>query len=168
MAEWQPRAEAVALADSTAFRELQCSLNAFGHSNAKTKLRSLQATAQKSLEIVMDMDGQAATSVPSALPDTLQLIKQELDSISNELWIKLQPLVSSLTAWRKAVLFTGDCCRSDADAPQMSRPVRLFVDQKFVVDVFDSTDIVSQFLQPDSKLNAAVKSSVAGDVSLAW
>lgn len=177
MAEWQPRAEVLALADSTAFRKLQCSLNAFGHSDADDQdedvLQSLQAAAQTSLNIVIGMTGsQIATSVPSALPDTLQLIKQELDLdvISNELWTKLKPLVSRLTAWRQAVLLTGDCCRSDADAPQMSRPVRLFVDQKYVVDAFDSTDIVSQFLQflqPDSKLNAAVKTSVPGHISLA-
>lgn len=176
VAQWQPRAEALALAESTALKGLQCSLHAFSHSDSSNKWQLLQADAKDKLAVLeKGLNGveQTAPGEPAALGKTLQEIKVELGRTSSVderpgANLRYRSLVLRLAAWRRAVLFTWDgagCCHSDADAPQMHKPVRLFVNQKYVVDAADSTDIVCQFLQPDSKLNTAM--GVSGSISLA-
>ena len=171
--EWQLRAEALALADSSAFRKLQCSLNAFGHINAGQQLQHLEHALQ-SLEVVTGLPGIHAVvqlRTQELLPALLQRIKSELGTHTNrqELWISLKLSMSGLAEWRQAVLFAWDGLgrpHSDASAAQMSKAVRLFVDGQYVVDALDSTDLVCQFLQTDSTLAKAVAASTASQISL--
>ena len=174
MEAWQLQAEALALADSSAFRQLQRSLNAFDHPNAGQHLQHLEHALQ-SLQDVMGLPGtdaavQLRTSV-QLLPALLQRIKSELGTQTNrkELWKLLRQSISGLAEWRQAVLFAWDGLGhslSDASAAQMSKAVRLFVDGQYVVDALDGTDLVCQFLQPDSMLAKAIAASPVGQISL--
>ncbi|DBA71017.1 TPA: hypothetical protein ACH3X2_011447 [Trebouxia sp. C0005] len=171
--EWQLRAEALALADSSAFRKLQRSLNVFGHSNPGQPSQHLEHALQ-SLEDVMRLPGTHAAvqlRTPELLHALLQRIKSELLTQTNrkELWKLLQQSISALAEWRQAVLFAWDglgCPHSDASAAQMRKAVRLFVDGQYVVDALDSTDLVCQFLQTDSMLAKTIAASPTGQISL--
>ncbi|DBB00174.1 TPA: hypothetical protein ACH3X1_014010 [Trebouxia sp. C0004] len=140
--EWQLRAEALALADSSAFRKLQRSLNAFGHSNAGQQLQHLEHALQ-CLEGVMGLPGMHAAvqlRTPELLFALLQRIQSELDAQTSrkELWKLLHQSNCGLTEWRQAVLFAWDGLgrpHSDASAAQMSKAVRLFVDGQYNYDL---------------------------------
>lgn len=175
--DWQARADALALAGSSSFRQLQCALNAFGHPHADKHLQRLMANALRSVELISSLPGTQA-DVTLVVGDSLLAILQHIRSAlepkttnCKQLWKALQQFVRDLTQWRQAVLFAWDGIgrlHSDSNAPQMSKPVRLFVDGKYIVDAVDSTDLACQFLQSDSKLAAAIESSSCGKISLAW
>ena len=135
-------------------------------------MQQLQQHAMQCLDCVLTMPGAHSTDKLIAdltLHAVLQRIQSEVQDSDPDIK-QLHKSFLELADWRQAVLFGWDgigCLHHDPDAPHMDKPVRLFVDGKFVVDAIDSPDLACQFLLSDSALQIAAQASHPGKISMA-